>query len=183
MTTYISILRGINVSGHKIIKMEALKQMYDSLGFKNVRTYIQSGNVIFQYKTTQTQNLANKIYKKVIEQFTFEVPVIVMEKEELKNIVDNNPFVGDQSKDTAYLHVTFLSGLPAKIHVEMLKAGHYTTEDFSISGKAIYLYCPNGYGNAKLNNNFLESRLKVTATTRNFKTTMELLSMAEQLAT
>jgi uncharacterized protein (DUF1697 family) len=182
MATYISILRGINVSGHKMIKMEALKQMYDSLGFKKVKTYIQSGNVIFQYKTTQTQNLENKISKKVIEQFSFEVPVIVMGKEELKNIVNNNPFIDDQSKDTACLHVTFLSALPERIHVDMLRAAQYVPEEYSISGKSIYLYCPNGYGNAKLTNNFLESRLKVTATTRNFKTTKELLSMAEQLA-
>lgn len=179
MTTYISILRGINVSGHKMIKMEALRQMFEGLGFKNVQTYIQSGNVIFQHKTTETQKLENKISKKVIEQFYFEIPVIVIVIEEFKEIVKNNPFIRDQSKDAAYLHVTFLSALPEKNNIEKIVEGKYNADELSILDKAIYLYCPNGYGNSKLTNRFLENKLKVLATTRNWKTTNELLRMAE----
>ena len=180
MSTYISILRGINVSGQKMIRMEALKQMYNGLGFKNVQTYIQSGNVIFQHKTTETQKLENKISKKIIEQFSFEVPVIVIAFEEFKEIAKNNPFISDQSKDAAYLHVTFLSALPEKNNIEKISEGKYHPEELFILDKAIYLYCPNGYGNAKLTNTFLESKLKVMATTRNWNTTKELLTMAEK---
>jgi uncharacterized protein (DUF1697 family) len=183
MAIYISILRGINVGGHNMIKMEALKQMYDSLGFKNVQTYIQSGNVIFQHKTTEREKLENKIARKISDKFLFEVPVIVIEMEELKYIVNNNPFTSDRSKDAAHFHMTFLSALPEKSNIEKIKEGQYQADDFSILGKAIYLYCPNGYSNSKLTNTFLETKLKVMATTRNWKTTKELLSMGEKLIT
>jgi len=181
MATYISILRGINVSGHKMIKMDALRQMYSGMGFKNVQTYIQSGNVIFQNKTTGTQKLENKISEKIIEHFSFEVPVIVKEFDELKEIVKGNPFINDNSKDTAHLHVTFLSAQPEKNNIEKIITGEYNADELSISDKAIYLCCPKGYGNSKLTNAFFESKLKVMATTRNWKTTKELLSMAEKL--
>lgn len=180
MATYISILRGINVSGHKLIKMETLKQLYESLGFKTVQTYIQSGNMIFTYKATEAHQLGNRISKKIIEQFSFEVPIIVLGIEELKYIVRNNPFISDPSKNAAHLHVTFLSALPEKINIEKMKDGKYGADDFSVLDKAIYLYCPNGYGNSKLTNTYLESKLKVMATTRNWNTTNVLLNMAEK---
>jgi uncharacterized protein (DUF1697 family) len=181
MATYISILRGINVSGHKMIRMEALRQMFESIDCKNVQTYIQSGNVVFQYKKTETQKLENIIAKKISSQFSFEVPVIVKELEELKTIIEKNPFKNNPSKDAAHLHVTFLSALPEKNAIEKTKEGQYAADDFLISDKAVYLYCPNGYGNSKLTNTFFENKLKVMATTRNWKTTNELLSMSEKL--
>jgi len=181
MTTYISILRGINVSGHKMIKMDALRKMYEGLGFKNVQTYIQSGNVIFQDKIIDTKKLEKKIAKKITDQFSFEVPIMVKEIDELKTIVKNNPFGNDVSKDISYIHVTFLSAIPDKANVDKIKEGKYGVDEFVWIDNAIYLYCPNGYGITKLNNNFIESKLKVMATTRNWKTTKELLSMAENL--
>jgi len=181
MPTYISILRGINVSGYKTIRMDALKKMYESLDFKAVQTYIQSGNVIFQYKATEIEKLEKRIAKKISEQFSFEVPLIVKSFEELNEIIMKNPFAGDPSKDEAYLHVTFLSALPEKKHVEKILDVKYNRDEFAIFDKAIYLYCPDGYGNSKFTNTFLEGKLKVVATTRNWKTTKELLSMAEKL--
>jgi uncharacterized protein (DUF1697 family) len=183
MATYISILRGINVSGYKTIKMDALKNMYEGMGFKNVQTYIQSGNVIFQHSETEIKKLEKKIAKKISEQFSFEVPVIVRTLEELNQIVNTNPFINDPAKDEAHLHVTFLSALPEKNHIEKILEVKYNTDDIAILDKAIYLHCPNGYGNSKLTNTFLEGKLKVVATTRNWKTTKQLLSMAEKLQT
>jgi len=181
MPTYISILRGINVSGHKMIKMDALRKMYSDLGFKNVQTYIQSGNVVFQDKIIDSKKLEKKIAKKILEQFSFEVPIIVIELGELKTIVKNNPFGNDTSKDISYMHVTFLSAIPDKPNVDKIKEGKYGADEFILISNAIYLYCPNGYGISKLNNNFIESKLKVMATTRNWRTTNELLNMAESL--
>jgi uncharacterized protein (DUF1697 family) len=181
MQTYISILRGINVSGHRKMKMDALQQLYTNLGFSNVQTYIQSGNVVFQYKKTSLQDIEQAISKKVLEQFGFDVPVIVLEKEELNQIIRNNPFISDPSKDIKFLHITFLSAEPSKVAYNKIDEEHYNGDEFKIINKSIYLYCPNGYGKTKLTNSFFENKLKVTATTRNWKTTKELLLISEKL--
>jgi len=183
MTTYITILRGINVGGHKSIKMEALRQMFTRLGFLNVQTYIQSGNVIFQNpEITDTQLLENKIKNKISENFGFEISVLVLTLNDLENVVENNPFLSDNTKDPAYLHITFFSSLPEKAFVDKINAENYNADEFVCSRKNIYLYCPNGYGKTKLTNTFLETKLKVAATTRNWKTVNELVVLAEKLS-
>lgn len=181
MKTYISILRGINVSGHNMIKMDVLRQMYTLLGFKNVQSYIQSGNVLFQCETSEKQNLEKKIVKKILETFHFEVFVLVKELDEIKEIVSNNPFVNIRNEDITRLHVTFLSSTPLKENLDKVNGQQYVPDEFIIIDKAIYLFCPNGYGNTKLSNNFFENKLKVSATTRNWKTTNELVSIAEKM--
>ena len=116
MKTYISILRGINVSGHRMIKMDALRQLYSDLGFENVKTYIQSGNVVFKFNQIDNKKLADRIEKEIAKRFEFQVPVLVTEINELREIVNQNPFLKDTSKDISFLHVTFLSDcrLPQK---------------------------------------------------------------------
>jgi uncharacterized protein (DUF1697 family) len=96
-------------------------------------------------------------------------------------VVDNNPFVINPDKDPAFLHVTFLSAKPAKYDSSVIETKKQEGEEISFTDEAVYLYCPNGYGRTKLNNNFLESKLKVTATTRNWKTANELLKMAQEI--
>lgn len=178
MKTYISILRGINVSGQKLIKMDALKKAYENMGFRNVITYVQSGNVIFSASENESEKLEQMIYSRIVKDFGFEVPVIVLTAEKLKEVVDNNPFGCDPDKDPAFLHVTFLSSKPGKYNSSAIEEKKQGGEEISFTDEVIYIYCPNGYGRTKLNNNFLESKLKVTATTRNWKTTNELLKMA-----
>jgi uncharacterized protein (DUF1697 family) len=180
MQTYISILRGINVSGQKTIKMDALRAMFEDLKFTNVKTYIQSGNVIFQYKKTDCKSLENIISQKIKEEFTFDVPVIVITKEDFENIYNNNLFVNDHNKDIQKLHVTFLSQIPNQLNINKI-AGNFAPDEFIFNETAIYLYCPEGYGSTKLNNNFFESKLKVTATTRNWKTVTELMQLAKSI--
>lgn len=179
MKTYISILRGINVSGHKMIKMDALKQLYVDLGFSNVQTYIQSGNVVFQSQSQNTNEIATQIEEKISEIFKFEVPVLVLEFEELKSIIAQNPFTKDLNKDVSSFHITFLKEIPSEENCNKIKDLQSNNDEFLIIDKSIYLYCPNGYGNTKLNNNFLENKLKTTATTRNWKTVNELVKIAE----
>ena len=181
MPVYISILRGINVSGHKLIKMESLRSMFSEMGFKNVRTDIQSGNVIFQYKQVNVQQLAELISKSIFKHFSFEVPVLVLGFEELKQLVLANPFLKEKSKDLAHLHVTYLSALPDPAALDKIMQARYGKDELLAMGKGIYLYCPNGYSNSKLTNGFFESKLKLTATTRNWKTTVELLHIAEEV--
>jgi uncharacterized protein (DUF1697 family) len=181
MNTYIAILRGINVSGHKMIKMEALKLMFEELKFRNTKTYIQSGNVVFQGKKTPVQTLERKITEKIIAKFGFDVPVLVMEMQEVKDVLENNPFLKKRKEDITKLHVTFLATAPLKALAEKLNETVYAPDEFILSGAAIYLFCPNGYGNTKLNNGFFENKLKVTATTRNWKTSNELYKLAKAM--
>ena len=181
MKIYIAILRGINVSGHKLIKMEAFRKMLEELDFKNVKTYIQSGNAVFQFKETDTSKIEKKIAKKIQEVFGFEVPVMVKELDEIKIVFKNNPFLNKRKEDLTRLHVTFLNGEPAKENVDKIKEGNYVPDEFIFSGNNVYLFCPDGYGNTKLNNNFFENKLKLVATTRNWKTIGELVSMGENI--
>jgi uncharacterized protein (DUF1697 family) len=178
MTTYISILRGINVSGQKLIKMDALRKLYENLGFQNITTYVQSGNVIFTDKNIDVSKLEHEISRQIEKDFEFDVPVIVLTIDKLKQIIDNNPFVKDSDKNHTFLHVTFLSSKPNIYYYKQIEDKKLGGEEIFFSDQAVYLYCPNGYGRTKLNNNFLEAKLKVGATTRNWKTTNELLKIA-----
>lgn len=181
MTTYISILRGINVSGHNLIKMEALRTSYQNLGFYDVRTYVQSGNVIFSGKNQEEAVLEQQISEQIKKDFGFDVPVIVTSADSLAQIIMNNPFLGQTDKDRSFLHVTFLSVIPKNFDMLTLETKKQNGEEVFILKNAIYLYCPNGYGNTKLTTHFFETKLKVSATTRNWKTTNELLTIAQKL--
>lgn len=178
MKIYISILRGINVSGQKKIKMKDLRKLYEDLNFKNIKTYIQSGNVIFEDQTTIHRELEERIEKKILQNFGFSIPVVVKDKDELIDVIKNNPFLNLKKEDTSKLHITFLSDEPEPSRVDKIKGGQYEPDEFTLSGKVIYLFCPNGYGRTKLSNNFFENKLKVVATTRNWKTLNELINIA-----
>jgi uncharacterized protein (DUF1697 family) len=181
MHTYIAILRGINVAG-KMIKMEALRKALSELGLKNINTYIQSGNIVFQTGKTDFQKLEEKISAKIKEAFTYDVPVIVTDKKELKQLLENNPFLNHGRKeDESKLHVTFFSDVPDKSAADKVAEGDYGRGDELVfSGRAVYLFCPVDYGHTKLSNSFLEKKIKLTATTRNWKTVNELYRMAEE---
>jgi uncharacterized protein (DUF1697 family) len=178
MKTFISILRGINVSGNNMIKMDALHELYGELKFTNIETYIQSGNVVFQSRASDGQELARQISKKLLQKLSATVPVLVLEPNEFKILAKNNPFI-KRKEDTRFLHVTFLSEAPKKEDVGAIQKNLYGPDEFEVSGKAVYLFCPGGYGKTKLNNTFFEKKLKVTATTRNLNTVLKLLEMTE----
>jgi len=172
-------LRGINVSGQKMIKMDVLKEIYKSLHFMNIQTYLQSGNVVFQFKKSENNDLEKKISSQIQKSLGFEVPVIVLEADELKDVIEMNPYKDDKTKNISYLHVTFLSSKPEPVNLDTINKIKSPGEELSLIERAVYLYCPNGYGKTKLSNTFLENRLNVVATTRNWKTTLQLLNIAE----
>lgn len=173
MTTYISILRGINVGGHRKILMADLKKMYESLGFKEVKTYIQSGNVIFETnKKQKPEKLEELIEKNIKKYFGHEVPVIIRTKEEWSIVVNENPFLQEYAIEN--LAVTFLSDAP---DTELLKSLHQTSflpDRISIIGKHTFIYCQGKYHLSPLTNNLIEKKLKLKATTRNWKTVLKL---------
>lgn len=176
MAVYVAMLRGINVSGQKIIKMESLRTAFEDLGFAQVRTYVQSGNVIFETDEPPV-GLAAKIERKILDEFGFEVPVLTKSSKELKEIVKRNPFVSDPAIDQSKLHVTFLSDDPPRKALELLQPLAGDAERVRLADRAVYLYCPNGYGNSKLTNTAIEKKLSCRATTRNWATTNKLLEM------
>lgn len=181
MQTFISILRGINVSGQKKILMADLKSLYENLKFKDVKTYIQSGNVVFKSDEKLSDiDLARKIEITINKKYNFHVPIIIRSKEELGKIILSNPFLKEKNLDVKKLHVTFLSQIPAKKSVESMKEINYSPDQFIISGKEIYLHIPESYGETKLSNNFFEKKLKVSATTRNWNTVNKLFEMASR---
>ncbi len=178
MYTYISILRGINVSGKNLIKMDALKNLYADLGFAEVKTYIQSGNVIFQSTKHNISDIQQDIEQRIHSVFGFEVPVLVFDTSVFSNIVQKNPFLKDATKDQSLLHITFLSHTPERDGFDKMDIAKYLPDEIVLGTNALYLYCPNGYGNTKLTNTFLEKKLNAKATTRNLKTSNELLRIA-----
>ncbi|MCE6991733.1 DUF1697 domain-containing protein [Dyadobacter sp. CY323] len=180
--TYIAILRGINVSGSNMLKMPVLQKLLGDAGFEDVKTYIQSGNVIFNYKASETEKLARLIEKELNDQLKMTVPVIVLDLETVRKVFEHNPFLKSRNEENANLHVTFLSDSPDLEKVSKIETEKYLPDEFIFSGNAIYLFCPDGYGKTKLNNNFFENKLKQKATTRNWKTVTELVRLGEEVA-
>lgn len=180
MSVHVALLRGINVSGQKLIQMERLRAAFAALGFGDVKTYIQSGNVVFQTaKNISPASLEKKIAGKIVEDFGFAVPVSVRTAKELAAVLNGNPWLSVAGIDQARLHVTFLSGpAPAKAEA-MLQSLAAKPERFAVRGREIYLYCPSGYGETKLSNSAIEKNLSLTATTRNWKTVNALFAMAQ----
>jgi uncharacterized protein (DUF1697 family) len=178
MKTYISILRGINVSGQKKMLMKDLYDLYVNMGFTDVKTYIQSGNVVFKsdLKLTETK-IAKLIEDKIELKYQFKVPVIIRTKHQLENIIQINPFKNEEMES---LYVTFLSNTPNSNQLEKLENTNFLPDKFEIIDKEIYLSV-TAYGSTKLSNNFFESKLKVTATTRNIKTIEQLIQLTNEI--
>ena len=180
MSTYIALLRGINVSGHKKIIMADLKALFESHSFNNVQTYIQSGNIVFDYNHKGTnQDIALKISKAILNYYQFEVPVLVRTGSEMKSALENNPFVEEANADPSRVAITFLATKPNPENVKKLDGMDNAPDRFIIKDTGVYLHCPDGFGVSKLSTNFFESKLKVKATARNWKTVNKLVEMAQ----
>lgn len=173
------MLRGINVSGQKMINMAELKLLYEVQGFENVVTYIQSGNVIFNSDVMAMSELTSRIEKAIAIEYGFAVPVVIRTHKEFKNIIEACPFADiDLEKDGTKVLVAFLSSSPDKAKVDALIMHVHSPELLVINDKEVYLYCPNGYGKSKLSNNFIESKLGQVATTRNWKSVLKLYDLS-----
>ncbi len=178
MRTYVALLRGINVSGHKKISMAELRAILTNLGLSNVQTYIQSGNVIFQAVDENTQKLKGLIQKGIKDNFGFEVPVLIKTPNQLLTILNECPFSEDKKVNSYF---TLLYSEPEYTLMENLGGLKYPNEEIIITASCIYFYSSIGYGNTKYNNNFFERKLKVTTTARNYKTMLKLLSLSQDL--
>lgn len=179
MAIFISLLRGINVSGQKKMLMKDLKALYEGLGFANVSTYIQSGNVVFASENENEAEIATQIEQKIAEKYGFQVPIIIRKAEDLEKMRNAPFFEKEKAENPDAIYFTFLSAEPLQANQDKIVSANFLPDEYVIEGKEIYLFCPNGYGNTKLSNTFFENKLKVTATTRNWKTLNVLLEMAK----
>jgi len=176
MARFIAMLRGVNVGGN-ILKMDRLRELCDQLGFKDTRTYVQSGNLVFESDRPQAE-LCSLIEKRLAGETRLPVCVILRTPAEFEKIISGNPFLKEKGIDVSKLHVTFLAkpaGKDALKNLAAIKAGQ---DRFRVLGKELYLHCPSGYGETKLSNNALQKALGVNATTRNWNTVNKLDEMA-----
>ncbi|WP_340152841.1 DUF1697 domain-containing protein [uncultured Marivirga sp.] len=179
METKIAILRGINVGGKKKILMADLKILMQNLGYQNIQTYIQSGNIIFKAdEKLQNKEIAAGIETAILNKFDFEVPVIVLSKNEIESAVANNPFYTPDA-DINNLHLTFLSEEPDKGKLALIEIVDCTPDQFKIINKNVFIYCEASYHKSKLTNDLFERKLKVKATTRNWKTVLKLWDLSK----
>lgn len=177
MQTYIAFLRGINVGGRNKIPMVALRQTLETAGFINVRTYIQSGNVVFESELNSVDEITISINKTIKDTFGFNIPVLVITKEQLELILSESPYNEEAQISANKSYFVLLFERPTKEAVAYLNTLYYDNEQFKVLNICVYLLCLNGYGKAKLHNNTIENKLKVVATARNYRTMQNLLAL------
>jgi uncharacterized protein (DUF1697 family) len=173
LSTYVALLRGINV-GKNLLPMPALAEMFTRAGCKNVRTYIQSGNVLFDASGSVLKSLCSRVGTAIFDAYGFRSPVILRSSEELSAVTRSNPFMGEPEQT---LHVLVLDNTPAAADAAGLDAMRSTPDRFHLLGREIYLHLPNGAGRSKLTNAYFDSKLRAVSTMRNWRTVNQLLAL------
>jgi uncharacterized protein (DUF1697 family) len=181
MTTYIALLRGINVGGHRLIKMADLKAMFVALGFGGAQTYIQSGNVVFDADEAE-QPLRERIEQQIAATFGFPVVVALRTHDELARVIMACPFAQDTLAEGERLYVALLAETPASVGIERMLASKIEPDEFRVVGREVYLLYRQTMRATLLTNNLLESKLGVPSTMRNWRTLTTLAAMGKALA-
>jgi len=177
VATYVSLLRGINVGGHKKIRMAELRALYASLGFDPVASYIQSGNVVFGGAKGGAAAVTRKIERAIADEFGFDVPVILRTAAEMEAVVRDNPFLAEGA-DPTKLHVTFLAEAASPQAAADFASFRVGPDELRLVGREAYLHCPEGLARTKLTPTFMERALGSASTTRNWRTVNTVLEMA-----
>jgi uncharacterized protein (DUF1697 family) len=181
MPVIVSMLRGVNVGGHNMVKMEALRALYESIGLRDPQTYVQSGNVVFRTNERNLIAVATKIEKAIERSFGFRTPVVVRTSSELRDVIARNPFARRRGIDPSKLLVTFLAGDPSAEAREQALQIKADPEEMHIDGREVYMYFPNGLARPKLSWVVVEKKLQTPGTGRNWNSVTKLLEIAEKL--
>jgi len=179
MAIYVSMLRGINVGGHKRIKMDQLRKSFEALGLEQVQTYIQSGNVVFKAGKTVPSALSARIEKRILSDFGFSVSVVSRTADEMALMIENNPFLKQRGIDPEKLHVMFLSEAPAPAALKKLAEVTAPPDQFRSADREIYFYLPNGVSQSVLFKSPVDRILAVVTTMRNWRTVNTLHQMCQ----
>jgi uncharacterized protein (DUF1697 family) len=178
--THVALLRGINVGGKNLLPMQHLVGMFQDAGCAEVRTYIQSGNVIFKASQARCGKLPSLIANGIANRFGYRTPVLLRSVEDLAETIRHNPFLQAGASEN-WLHVLFLESQPDAARVAALDPHRSPSDTYAVRGREIYLQCPNGVGNTKLTNAFFDSKLATISTGRNWRTVLKLLELAQTL--
>jgi len=176
MIRYIAFLRGINVAGHNPVKMEDLRSYFSMPGIENVATYIQSGNVLFDSDETNEKLLVKTIETQLRKQLGYDVPVILRMIHDVKKVIKNNPFDTIKTEDKGKLYVTFLSDIPSYDVRGSLGVYSNDAEYARVVNREVYVFSPN-YGKTCFSNTFIEKKLGLSATTRNWATVNKIIDL------
>jgi uncharacterized protein (DUF1697 family) len=176
--TYLALLRGINVGGKNKVSMKDLTGMFVEAGCENVRTYIQSGNVVFRASPGVSARLPDLITTQIAKCFGYRTPVMLRTAEQLGDVISSNPFL-KAGADEATLHVLFLADLPSPLSVDNLDPDRSPPDTFVVRGQEVYLQLPDGVARTKLTNGYFDSKLATTSTGRNWRTVTKLLELME----
>jgi uncharacterized protein (DUF1697 family) len=174
---YVSMLRGINVGGHKQIKMDQLRKSFEELGFEQVKTYIQSGNVVFKTGKVSTSALSKRIEEKILDDFGFLASVVSRTSDEMRKTIENNPFLKEGGANAEKLYVTFMSEAPTAAALKKLTELMVEPDQLRYSGKELFFNLPNGVSESVLMKKPVDRVLGVVITTRNWKTVNSLHQM------
>ena len=177
MRIYVSLLRGINVGGQKKLPMAALRQIYQDLGFSRIKTYLQSGNVVFESLQAEQALLAKQIEEAIEQSYDYALQVCVRTKDQIQRIAANNPFLRDKNANLSKLHVSFLYRLPAETTWSKVVVPGNIPDQYARGETVIYLHYPNGYAKAKIPASYFEKVLGVPLTDRNWNTLSALARM------
>lgn len=175
--THIALLRGINVGGKNKLPMRELAALFLEAGGNDVRTYIQSGNVLFNATAHGAGQIAKRVQELITDRFGYEVPVVVRTIDELTMAAQANPFL-KAGKDVQFLHVAFLANAPSREHVARLDPARSVGDEIAVHGRELYLYLPNGVARTKFTNSYLDRTLATVSTLRNWRTVQKLIELA-----
>jgi uncharacterized protein (DUF1697 family) len=181
MPVIVSMLRGVNVGGHHLVKMDTLRALYESIGLHDARTYVQSGNVVFRTQQRDVARLPKRIEDAIEQAFGFRPSVIVRTASELRAVIAANPFAERNDVLPARLLVTFLASDPSPEARQKILQIKTEPEELRIEGRELYVCYRDGVGRSKLSPALVERTLKVFGTGRNWNTVVKLLEMAEKL--
>jgi len=177
---YVALLRGINVGGKHSVPMKLLATMFGDAGCENVKTYIQSGNVVFSASSAVAGKVPTLISKSIAKELGHEVPVVVRTAEQMKKIVAGNPFAKRKDFDN-FSHVVFFNNKFAPANIKQLDPKRSPGDEFCCSECEVYLWLPNGAGQTKLNCAYLDKKLAGIGTQRNWRTVVKLGEMLSEL--
>ena len=178
MTTFVALLRGVNVAGHKKIGMPELCRSCEALGLTEVRSYLQSGNLVFSAVDGNPTDIAATLKARIARDFGHEVEVLVMPGEELEHIVSTNPLRPQSGGEEKLFHATILFRHVSETRFAELALPAQEGEKAALVGRVVLLYCPHGYGKTKLSTRYFEKALGIPATTRNWRTVLKLRDLS-----
>lgn len=173
---HIALLRGVNL-GARRLPMKDLLGMFEDAGCTDVRTYIQSGNVVFRAAPALARRVPTLISRAISERFGYEAPIVLRTAAELEDVARNHPFL-KEAADTKSLHVAFLQDRPGKSRIAELDPERSPPDRFVVRGREVYLHCPNGVGRSKLTMPYFDAKLRTISTMRNWNTVLKLLELS-----